>query len=153
MSLVLDRITAEPVVLAPVEESTDARSSRAISRVVLAAAGWPQPDTAERASPRPVSPASTSAAPPVATPSSSKYWVEGHRQYVTQRASHDDRAHYKTTNTTHTETADSTGHADVPYQISGATAGYRVVADVAASSGKTVVTRAVGAPPLAVSAR
>jgi len=44
-------------------------------------------------------------------------------------------AHYKTTDTTHTAVADSTGHADIPYRISRATPGYTVTVDVAVTSG------------------
>jgi hypothetical protein len=44
-------------------------------------------------------------------------------------------AHYKTTNTTHTATADRLGRADVPYRISRATKGYRVVVTVTVRKG------------------
>ncbi|MDP9165155.1 MAG: hypothetical protein M3O32_03695 [Actinomycetota bacterium] len=44
-------------------------------------------------------------------------------------------AHYKTTNTQHTATADSSGRADVPYRISHATKGYRVVVQVTVQKG------------------
>ena len=39
-------------------------------------------------------------------------------------------AQYKTTNTTHTTTADGTGHADLPFDISRATYGYTVAVDI-----------------------
>jgi hypothetical protein len=46
-------------------------------------------------------------------------------------------AHYKTTTTTHSGTADPTGKATIPFYISGATAGYTVLVSVSVSlSGK-----------------
>lgn len=44
-------------------------------------------------------------------------------------------AHYKTTDTTHTGTAGSTGIASIPFKISRATIGYPVLVDVTASLG------------------
>jgi hypothetical protein len=44
-------------------------------------------------------------------------------------------AHYRTTNHRKSATADRSGHATIPYHISGATPGYRVVVDVTASLG------------------
>ncbi|MBT0994437.1 hypothetical protein KIN34_09075 [Cellulomonas sp. DKR-3] len=46
-------------------------------------------------------------------------------------------AHYKTTNTTKTATASSSGKAALSYYISGATVGYRVYVDVTATKGST----------------
>ena len=42
-------------------------------------------------------------------------------------------AHYKTTQTAHSGTADGGGRADIAYRISHATKGYRVVVDVTVS--------------------
>lgn len=42
-------------------------------------------------------------------------------------------AHYKSTDTTHSATADSTGRADIQFRISRATPGYTVVVDVEVS--------------------
>ena len=49
-------------------------------------------------------------------------------------------AHYKTTNTTKSATADSKGKATISYYISGATVGYRVYVDVKATKGSTTWT-------------
>ncbi len=43
-------------------------------------------------------------------------------------------AHYKSRDTTHAATADGTGHASVPFDISRATIGYTIVVDVSASA-------------------
>ena len=47
-------------------------------------------------------------------------------------------AHYKTTVTTHTATANTHGKASVTYRISRATKGYRVVVSVAVRKGSAV---------------
>ena len=44
-------------------------------------------------------------------------------------------AHYKTTNTAHSATADSAGKADLAYRISRAAKGYRVVVSVTVAKG------------------
>jgi hypothetical protein len=44
-------------------------------------------------------------------------------------------AHYKSKDTVHTATADGSGHADVPFDISTATYGFTVQVDVDVSAG------------------
>ncbi len=44
-------------------------------------------------------------------------------------------AHYKTKNTTHHATANGSGKATVPYYISGATPGYKVIVRISVKSG------------------
>jgi hypothetical protein len=44
-------------------------------------------------------------------------------------------AHYRTVNRKHRRTASAKGRARVPYYISGATPGYKVVVDVSVSKG------------------
>jgi len=44
-------------------------------------------------------------------------------------------AHYRTTSTTHHRSADRSGSAHVPYYISGATPGYKVIVDVYVGKG------------------
>jgi len=44
-------------------------------------------------------------------------------------------AHYKTKNTSHSATANGSGKASVPYRISGATPGFRVVVSVSVHKG------------------
>ncbi len=46
-------------------------------------------------------------------------------------------AHYKTTATTHRATANNAGRASIPYDISGATPGYKVNVTVVVTSGRT----------------
>ena len=49
-------------------------------------------------------------------------------------------AHYKSTDTTHTGTADGSGVATIPYDISRATVGYTVVVDVTVSAGRAAAS-------------
>jgi len=46
-------------------------------------------------------------------------------------------AHYRTTSTTHTGTANARGNASIRYYISGATPGYKVTVDVTVTSGRS----------------
>ena len=46
-------------------------------------------------------------------------------------------AHYKTTNTTHPATSNAAGKADLPFRISRATTGYRVVVTVTVRKGRS----------------
>lgn len=57
-------------------------------------------------------------------------------------------AHYKSTNTTHSGTADSSGHASVPFNISRATVGFTVAVDVQASAGGLTSTCSTSFTPI-----
>lgn len=56
-------------------------------------------------------------------------------------------AHYKTTDTTHTGTSDSTGNSSLPFNISGASSGYTVRVDVTVQSAGQTKTCATSFTP------
>jgi hypothetical protein len=57
-------------------------------------------------------------------------------------------AHYKTKNTVHSTTSNASGVAVVPYEISGATPGYRVIVIVSARSGSRTATCSTSFTPI-----